>query len=825
MAGKILGPTGSRRRRRLFVVTLVAGAAALVFALGSPALNTELGKFEIDGNQVATTAEDWLAGTAVGTITSISATNPTTVTVAAHGLATGDQVTITGSNSTPSIDGAWTVTVTGANTFTIPVAVTVAGTTGTVTHGSAALKCTATPCTATNYGLVTTVGDGPGAGHGELFRDWLKVGDSTTTPTFSDDQTTFTQGDKENDFTNTSCPTGTPTPPCVSDTPWHIVHGSTPPNKDDLFDVAVNTIVSGTSSELDIGMVRTNNNGSSHLDFELNKQDWLPTSQGGTDGVNCLASPDPTVISGFKCPKRTEGDLLISFEINPDGSATERFFVWDLPGGIDAGIGKRGSAGSTVNCDGALDPFKDHPCPWEEISPPTSSGGVATVLTGVNSSPIPAPPWGFKNPDGTTNSTIPVGGWFEAGINLSALGFPPSCPGFGVASAKARSSGDSVTSALTDLAGPFPVNLNTCGKITIIKDTVPNALQNFHYTTAVTTPGAALSPSTFDLDDDSGVTGGDNTLSTTQVYNQVTPGSYTVTEGTVTGYVLTSLTCSTTGSGTTAQQHVAGSYRADITIGSLGEATCTYVNTLQQGAIKIIKTDGKGGRLQGATFAIKKGVTAITNSPFTTDANGEICVDHLSFGTDYTIQETGAPSGYKIDDPDVSLPFAVDNNATCADATYVGEGPFTYTDTPLSTIQVKVTSLAQSGTGTHSSIVCSSGAANTENGQQDAAFSITSNNVANPTVVTLAAATPLSNVNPGDKLRVAVAGVAGSVPTINGTWTATVVDSTHVTLPVNVTTGGSGGSMVVYDDTDETFGNGSTGLIPGTYTCTVVIDP
>ena len=64
-------------------------------------------------------------------ITDISVANPTVITSAAHGLTTGDQITISGSNSTPSVDGSHSVTVTGTNTFTIPVNVTVQGTTGT----------------------------------------------------------------------------------------------------------------------------------------------------------------------------------------------------------------------------------------------------------------------------------------------------------------------------------------------------------------------------------------------------------------------------------------------------------------------------------------------------------------------------------------------------------------------------------------------------------------------------------------------------------------------------------------------------------------------
>lgn len=65
-----------------------------------------------------------------GTITANTATNPTQVTSVAHGLQNGRMVIIIGSNSTPSIDGEYPVTVVDANNFTIPMAVTVPGTTG-----------------------------------------------------------------------------------------------------------------------------------------------------------------------------------------------------------------------------------------------------------------------------------------------------------------------------------------------------------------------------------------------------------------------------------------------------------------------------------------------------------------------------------------------------------------------------------------------------------------------------------------------------------------------------------------------------------------------
>lgn len=63
-------------------------------------------------------------------ISSNTVANPSVVTSVAHGLSTNDVVYFVGSNSTPTLNGSRTVTVTGADTFTVPVNVTVAGTTG-----------------------------------------------------------------------------------------------------------------------------------------------------------------------------------------------------------------------------------------------------------------------------------------------------------------------------------------------------------------------------------------------------------------------------------------------------------------------------------------------------------------------------------------------------------------------------------------------------------------------------------------------------------------------------------------------------------------------
>ena len=60
-----------------------------------------------------------------------TAANPTVVTTSIpHGLSNNEQVVISGSNSTPSINGLYNITYISPTTFSIPVNVTVPGTTG-----------------------------------------------------------------------------------------------------------------------------------------------------------------------------------------------------------------------------------------------------------------------------------------------------------------------------------------------------------------------------------------------------------------------------------------------------------------------------------------------------------------------------------------------------------------------------------------------------------------------------------------------------------------------------------------------------------------------
>jgi predicted RNA-binding protein with TRAM domain len=85
-------------------------------------------KLDADTTVALTTYESSIEAL-TGSITNISATNPTVLTSVGHGLLNGRVIQIDTSDSDPVINGTYVVTVIDANTFSIPVNVLVAGTT------------------------------------------------------------------------------------------------------------------------------------------------------------------------------------------------------------------------------------------------------------------------------------------------------------------------------------------------------------------------------------------------------------------------------------------------------------------------------------------------------------------------------------------------------------------------------------------------------------------------------------------------------------------------------------------------------------------------
>ena len=131
------------------------------------------------------------------------------------------------------------------------------------------------------------------------------------------------------------------------------------------------------------------------------------------------------------------------------------------------------------------------------------------------------------------------------------------------------------------------------GTVIIVKDAVPNSAQDFAFTENITDEG----PTAFTLDDDDS-----ETLSNTETFENVVPGTYTVTEALVPGWLLTGLNCDDTDStGNT------GTRTANIVLDPDETVTCTYTNIANQDA-PTITSDGGG---ETAAVSVVEGTTAV----------------------------------------------------------------------------------------------------------------------------------------------------------------------------------------------------------------------
>lgn len=166
------------------------------------------------------------------------------------------------------------------------------------------------------------------------------------------------------------------------------------------------------------------------------------------------------------------------------------------------------------------------------------------------------------------------------------------------------------------------------GSITILKNAVPDAAQDF----AFTTTGAGLSG--FSLDDD-----GTGTLPNQKTFTGLVAGSYSVTESVTTGWTLTSITCS---AGGTVNM---GTRTANITLAAGADVTCTFVNTqegqqAQTGSITILKNAVPD---DAQDFAFTTTGTGLSGFSLDDDANATLSnqktFSGLAAGT-YTVAES-----------------------------------------------------------------------------------------------------------------------------------------------------------------------------------------
>jgi len=210
-----------------------------------------------------------------------------------------------------------------------------------------------------------------------------------------------------------------------------VVTGSIPPSKDDLSRFYVNKERINGNDYLYLAWERSNLLGSAHMDFELSQDSTL-----SANGVTTV---------------RTAGDLLIDFDFGGSGVPVLTKHTWIT-----------GAPNTAADCEAS----NTLPC-WDKA---VSLGAFAEAQ--VNSAPVVDnnPPGAPRTLDGNTKNGI-NSTFGEAGINLTGSGiFPPNvCEHFGAATLKSRSSGNSFTSELKDFIAPIPVDISNCGTVNIHK--------------------------------------------------------------------------------------------------------------------------------------------------------------------------------------------------------------------------------------------------------------------------------------------------------------------------------------------------------------------
>jgi Prealbumin-like fold domain len=355
--------------------------------------------------------------------------------------------------------------------------------------------------------------------------------------------------------------------------------GSIPNNKSDLltFGAYVEPEANGPGF-LNLFWTRVQEpSGTTLMDFELNQSSTLCAN-----GVN---------------PVRTTGDLLIEYRIEQGGAlATLKVRTWT------------GSAWG----------------PAQDLTAAAKAAGT------INSTSIPV-----AESDGlaTTNPLSPRT-FGEAQLDLDFVLDQDKCESFGSAFLKSRAS-DSFTSQLKDFIKPVPVNITNCGKVIIRKLTDPAsnpATTQFGYTKAFGTDPA--SANTFTLGHGQSKT-----------FTNVLFGSgYTVVEDTLpVGWDFANLDCSASTGVTPSINGATVTFAIDNAADILD---CTYTNRAR-GTIIVEKVtdDGNGA------FDFTSGTLTPPSFTLTTTAPGAAGKDSRTFGDlapgTYDVAET-VPAGWNL---------------------------------------------------------------------------------------------------------------------------------------------------------------------------------
>jgi len=262
---------------------------------------------------------------------------------------------------------------------------------------------------------------------------------------------------------------------------------------------------------------------------------WERTNVLGTANfdfeINQKTQPDLTT-TGAKTLVRTPGDLLVTYDFtNGGGRPAIGLLRWLTSTTTPVVPGVPTNACFSAN---------SFPCWGDKVT----LDGTDSIAAVNNLDPVTDPL--FPNSPNSINP-VPALQFGETAIDLTKAGVftPGICQAFGSAFVRSRSSA-SFTAEVKDFIAPIPVNIANCGEVNIIKHTDPRGInQDFSYTSTIPNPVAGQSPATPDCSLDatpSGFTLNDNAgvdppspitagSANTEHCGRVPAGSYTVLEG------------------------------------------------------------------------------------------------------------------------------------------------------------------------------------------------------------------------------------------------------------------------------------------------------
>lgn len=275
---------------------------------------------------------------------------------------------------------------------------------------------------------------------------------------------------------------------------WTLKTSQVNPSKSDMKHVMAYAKFFSGQAYLFAGVQRIINNGDTTLVLELNRKPWK------VYGTGQMPKPD-----------RSVGDLFINLEFAQGGDNPE-VTVFKV-----ASVTEFAGLGQTVT-----------------IGPDISTTAAARSAVYSKSSNLSAT---FS--DGT--DTIRTNEFAEFGVNLSALNISTTCPnGFAVANIRTRSGGEELGSSdMKDFSAPFPIDLNDCGTLKIVKENFDGSA-NLAGATFVITPNPTTGTGSLTVTDNQPP---DTNLADTGVIEipGAIPGTYSVQEtGAPAGYLLPS---------------------------------------------------------------------------------------------------------------------------------------------------------------------------------------------------------------------------------------------------------------------------------------------